>query len=277
MISTLNLLHAKPSNFTDVGLVDAKGVWTAQVGQDITISRLFQNRNYQTQRPYFVDLAANHPVHLSNTRSLERDFGWEGLCIEANKDLIQELVERRVCAVANAIVANGGRAAFRAAADDGFGYAKKVNSNSTNGTQTTLLLTDLLKQAHAPKNIQYLSLDVEGFEDNVLLNFPFRRPYHIESITVERPSLRLRSYLKSNGYEYVFDHGWFGDSFWVHSSLPEGVSFAKEVAKQSVKEWGRTNCRVVPRWMKTIIKKNVKSAGEWARFACENVIVIDKS
>ena len=41
-----------------------------------------------TGRPrYFVDLAANHAIYLSNTRSLERDHGWEGTCIEANEQL----------------------------------------------------------------------------------------------------------------------------------------------------------------------------------------------
>ena len=33
---------------------------------------------------YFVDLAANNATEASNTRLLERDFGWRGVCIEAN-------------------------------------------------------------------------------------------------------------------------------------------------------------------------------------------------
>ena len=48
------------------------GWWNSQVGQDYTIERLFR----AVPGPhYFVDLAANHAVHLSNTRALERDHG----------------------------------------------------------------------------------------------------------------------------------------------------------------------------------------------------------
>ena len=33
---------------------------------------------------YFIDLAANDAVKLSNTRALERDYGWSRICIEPN-------------------------------------------------------------------------------------------------------------------------------------------------------------------------------------------------
>ena len=31
---------------------------------------------------FYVDLAANHPVQLSNTVYLERQLNWTGICIE---------------------------------------------------------------------------------------------------------------------------------------------------------------------------------------------------
>lgn len=37
---------------------------------------------------FFLDLAANEPVVLSNTRTLERDFGFKGICIEVNVALV---------------------------------------------------------------------------------------------------------------------------------------------------------------------------------------------
>ena len=33
---------------------------------------------------YFIDLAANDAVRLSNTRALERDYSWSRICIEPN-------------------------------------------------------------------------------------------------------------------------------------------------------------------------------------------------
>ena len=40
---------------------------------------------------YFVDLAANDPVRLSNSKTLEAEFGWSGLCIEGDSTLADSL------------------------------------------------------------------------------------------------------------------------------------------------------------------------------------------
>ena len=55
---------------------------------------------------YFIDLASNQPIFLSNTRSLERDFGWKGLCIDGSLDLAIKALERRTCQPVQAIVTN---------------------------------------------------------------------------------------------------------------------------------------------------------------------------
>lgn len=54
--------------------------WFSQSEQDQIVSRLLK----QKRHGYFVDLAANDARKWSNSLALERDFGWEGLCIEPN-------------------------------------------------------------------------------------------------------------------------------------------------------------------------------------------------
>jgi hypothetical protein len=46
--------------------------------QDEIVLALFRGK----RGGYFVDLAANDAVALSNTFALETDYGWNGLCIE---------------------------------------------------------------------------------------------------------------------------------------------------------------------------------------------------
>ena len=60
--------------------VDSPGVWHATFGQDRAIANLFA----QEPGGYFVDVGAAEPSAASNTRTLERDLGWRGLCIEAD-------------------------------------------------------------------------------------------------------------------------------------------------------------------------------------------------
>ena len=52
----------------------------AQLGQDLIVSYLLGC----IQGGYFVDLAANDAIVLSNTAGLEATFGWRGVCVEPN-------------------------------------------------------------------------------------------------------------------------------------------------------------------------------------------------
>ena len=61
-------------------VVDTKGSWHSQSGQDKTIAKLHGLK----RGGFFIDLASNEPLHLSNTRTLERDLGWQGVCIDAS-------------------------------------------------------------------------------------------------------------------------------------------------------------------------------------------------
>lgn len=47
---------------------------------------------------YFVDIAANDALEMSNTVSLEQNYGWRGLCVEANPRYLPGL-QRRNCQV----------------------------------------------------------------------------------------------------------------------------------------------------------------------------------
>jgi len=79
---------------------DVGGKWTSQNGQDRRVQRITGNAGF------FVDMAANRPITHSNTRALERDFGWHGLCLDGNTAALPELARRRTCQVGGAIVSS---------------------------------------------------------------------------------------------------------------------------------------------------------------------------
>ena len=72
----------------------------SQGGQDRIVSSVFEGQ----RGGYFVDLAAASPVVLSNSRTLERDFAWRGLCIEGNHRLIASLMRERKCSVVHTLI-----------------------------------------------------------------------------------------------------------------------------------------------------------------------------
>ena len=147
--------------------------------QDRVIARIFEDK----RDGFFVDLAAHTPVSLSNTRTLERDFGWHGVCVEADHAYFVDLARYRACSVVQAVVASRANATVLYRHQASFGGVKRFEEGRRLGSHTprvtgtsklrTVTLTNVLRHAGAPSTIDYLSLDVEGFEMTVLKAVPW--------------------------------------------------------------------------------------------------------
>lgn len=164
---------------------DKRGNWHSQAKQDETVHRLFDGVPLApgVQSRFFVDLAANLPVILSNSRALERDHGWRGVCIDGNRQLLEKLLAERTCDVYEGVVMSrsGVEVEFTAPevtgtfksgwVDDTFGGIKSASMDNTETQpahaqrkwvatkRVSVTLTDILNDAHAPSTIDYLSLD----------------------------------------------------------------------------------------------------------------------
>ena len=276
-----------PTGLRDLDVVhdadDRPGMWHSQSGQDHTVASILGTAPTGRAR-FFVDLAANSPVVFSNTRALERDWGWSGICIEGNPHLIAALVGRRRCSVVCTLVDSSVRSVtFDIARHHGNGVSSirpdasnrsLVHHSSEALTAKTVPLGRILADLRAPPVIDFLSLDVEGFEERVLAGHDFKR-HHFLTIAVERPSAVLRAVLLDNGYEHILDHGKYGDEFWIlsnrsrlgqawrgnlragfkHSSLDEGDVDGRDLAERTQASYRR--------WLAVIRSRNwsVRRAG----------------
>lgn len=219
----------------------------SQCGQDVLILKLVQEhvRSGGESGHYFIDLAANDAIKLSNTFHLEQN-GWQGLCLEPNPTYWYGLSAFRNCLVLGGFVG-------------GTGDGTEVNVSLSNGVfggivgfdnkesvlaekkmkiekRNMLSVSTALSIANPPKIIDYLSLDVEGAEHLVMENFPFHE-YKVRFATVERPAKRLRSLLEENGYIHAnFTLSQWGETLWYHPSyikISEGDIF--EIATSTLK------------------------------------------
>ena len=150
---------------------DRPGQWHSQEGQDRHIMAIFSGK----RNGYFVDCAANEPVQISNTRSLERDFGWSGLCVEPNQRYWSALRRIRSCKLSTTPVSNveessimTERGAFSSfVAKSRRQYTQAIRMNATALSRAGLMqvrtrrIDSLLREHGAPHTIDYLSLDVE--------------------------------------------------------------------------------------------------------------------
>ncbi len=203
----------------------------SQVGQDEVIMKLI-NRHEQNggeSRHYFVDLAANAAVNLSNTLYLEKN-GWNGLCIEGNPMYWYELSAFRTCTIIGAFIGGkeDGKQVGVKLSNKAFGGIVGESLDNKNGEEAKrnlVSISTVFVETNVPTVIDYFSLDVEGAEMLVMENFPFEK-YKVRFMTVERPRPDLVALMTKHGYKRnPKDFVHWGESLWFH---PDFVSMTGE-------------------------------------------------
>lgn len=169
---------------------------------------------------YFVEFGAANGIDLSNTFLLETEFGWSGILAEPSKYWANQLKKNRPdCLIENSCVwkDTGSLLLFNEAkvpeisTIDTFSSNDLHSSSRVNGKKysvETISLTDLLNKFNSPKQIDYLSIDTEGSEFEILSSFDFSK-YSFKVITCEHNFTPIRekvfALLTENGYERKFE------------------------------------------------------------------------
>ena len=168
---------------------------------------------------YFVEFGATNGVDLSNTYLLERDFGWTGILAEPAKCWHRELRKNRSAKIETACVWRKSNAILSFNEPDiaelstlrecvDLDFHKDARGGGKIYDVETISLNDLLAKYDAPRTIDYLSIDTEGSEFEILNAFDFRK-YSFRVITCEHNFSPLREQiydlLHRNGYRRFFE------------------------------------------------------------------------
>jgi FkbM family methyltransferase len=165
---------------------------------------------FQSDRGYFVDVGANDPTTWSQTLHLEQS-GWRGVLIEPQPDLAAALRNNRkakVFEVACSSPEHAGRSMplKLAGGHSSLNASPPVANAKVSGTIAVPVKTldEVLAEAGAPLPIDFLSIDVEGHELEVLQGFDFGR-WRPRLILIEDHVLdrRLHCYLVAHGYVWM--------------------------------------------------------------------------
>lgn len=163
---------------------------------------------------FFVEFGATNGVDLSNSYLLETAFGWQGILAEPARVWHADLKANRAARIDTDCVwkttgetltfiqADGAEFSTLSAFRNADGHAG-IRQSGQRYPVTTVSLMDLLGRHNAPRQIDYLSIDTEGSEFDILSAFDFDA-YDISVITCEHnytPMRRkLHSLLTARGY-----------------------------------------------------------------------------
>jgi FkbM family methyltransferase len=168
---------------------------------------------------FFVEFGATNGIDLSNSYLLENKFGWSGILAEPARIWHKELLNNRNVAIETNCVwrSSGDKLRFNEVDDPEFkGELSTIDSFSDSDEHSvrrksgkkyeveTISLNDLLVKHGAPKQIDYLSVDTEGSEFEIMNAFDFDS-FDIKVITCEHNYTNSRKSLYElftrNGYE----------------------------------------------------------------------------
>lgn len=186
---------------------------------------------YETAEPrggYFVEFGALDGKTSSNTLYLEAELGWTGILAEPAR-AAHPYLARRGAHIDHRCVwrASGERLAFNECRPvdhstiDAFSDSDHHADSRRGGTRyevETVSLDDLLRHWGAPKRIDYLSVDTEGSELEILQAFDFAA-WDVRLITVEHNYTDRRQalfdLLSGQGYRRKFEALSRADDWYV--------------------------------------------------------------
>jgi FkbM family methyltransferase len=181
---------------------------------------------------FFVEFGATNGLDLSNTHLLEKEFQWNGILAEPARVWHNDLRKNRSCNIEENCVWTDTNLIleFNEVKESGLSTITQYNSNdwaSANRKSgkiykvNTFSLEDLLIKYNAPNVIDYLSIDTEGSEFEILNSFDFEK-YQFRVITCEHNFTHMRekiyNLLANKGYQrkYVGLSKW--DDWYVKCS-----------------------------------------------------------
>jgi FkbM family methyltransferase len=196
-----------------------KGVYS-QFGQDAFIAEHFK----QKRGGVFLDIGANDGVTFSNTLHLEQALGWSGIAVEPHPEVFEKLKKARTCHLFNGCVSDRDGSLRFLAVSGGASELSTLSVVEDAGDEHHQALLDrMLAQYGGEKRvvevpcltpasllrrfgvdrIDYLSLDTEGCEMQILRSFDFAA-CRVEVVDVEnREGAGLFDWMTANGYRLL--------------------------------------------------------------------------
>jgi len=210
----IKLILRLPENDRPIAL-EIIGESKAQLRQDIfALSEVAFKRN-----GFFVEFGATNGIDLSNTYLLEKRFGWTGILAEPAIYWQQDLLRNRTSKIEPLCVWSASNETLKFSETDWAELSTVSQFKSSDHLAAgrvgaasyevhTISLNDLLSKHGAPPEIDYLSIDTEGSEYEILRNLDFSR-YRFKVITCEHNYTPVRAeiqkLLNAHGYKRKFE------------------------------------------------------------------------
>ena len=170
---------------------------------------------------YFIEIGGGNGVDISNTYYLEKKFNWNGIICEPNKSLEKSILKSRTASLIRTPVTEKCEKQIPFYENkDPYQSSILLSKNIKNKIfLDTICLNHLILNTRSKIEIDYISIDTEGNEFEILKNFNFTK-FDVNIFTIEHnfdKAKRDRIYklLKKNNYKRVFKNISYMDDWYI--------------------------------------------------------------
>lgn len=190
---------------------------------------------------FFVEFGACDGILYSNSVLLEKKYGWNGIIAEPQKSFHSKLKINRSCIIDHRAVFNESNKKIKfvelednpdlSGIKETFlndNHTKKRNSpKQTEYLVDTVSLEDLLVSNNAPNNIDYISIDTEGSEFDIIEAFDFKK-YNVGIFTIEHNYIddkrkNIQSIMERNEYKRILENISEWDDWYVSNEILRSI------------------------------------------------------
>ena len=185
---TVNQLTAKEKSILSAAcalLIENNGEIPSQLGQDLFALAA----NSKSRHGFYVEIGGGDPIRSSNTYLLQSKYEWDGILVEPNPDFVSSIVNLRSesnapILVQKALAENTGkeyllRAGLLSTLDqfiegDAHSRQRKALLKKHGLIEVnTISPKEFVKEYVADRMVNFLSVDTEGAEMEIMSNWPF--------------------------------------------------------------------------------------------------------
>jgi len=196
-------------------IVNNKNSSKSQIFQDLFV---YFFSNYK-KKGTFIEIGGGDGSYLSNTYILEKKFGWKGIICEPDNRFHSKIRAKRKCFLEKKPIHKISNKKIYFLLKNGYDSHISTKYNSSTKITTSLSLNSLIAKYQLGKNIDYISIDTEGNELDILKSFNFNR-YNVKIFTIEhnfqkRNRENIYKILNKNGYKRMFKYISFMDDWYI--------------------------------------------------------------
>ena len=223
------ILEQLPINYEEIKLRELRGIlrqkiwnceriffwnekFSSQSGQD----KIIKNSFFRSKKNgFFVEIGAFDGIEGSNCLHFEKSMNWDGIAIEPSKIQFEKLSKNRNCKVLNTAISPTekdvefmevieGLTQMSGINDDNYSAKSIIENNKSTKFNKNKIKTSTFGKSILIKEIDYLSIDIEGAELDVLKSINFQE-YIIKVISVENNNpekINFNSFLKENNFSF---------------------------------------------------------------------------